>query len=203
MPTTLGRSIFASATRQRITPSRPVLMLSACAERTCCVARRCRETSRAVCACVRSHFVFEVGKTEIVAVHRGLHQSSMARHEAMRRTHMLTQETTGWSELVAISATMTALNHDLDRWQDDDDESGDDDGRPLAFFAGTWPRTNVIDAGSSVIVTAEVPGLTRDDVQLGLNANVLTLSGERVSVAPQRYAVQHQERTHSKFSRSV
>ena len=120
----------------------------------------------------------------------------------MRRTHMLTQETTGWSELVAKSATMTALNHELDRWQDDVDESGDDQGRPLAFFAGTWPRTNVIDAGADVIVTAEVPGLTRDDVQLSLNANVLTLSGERVSV-PQRYAVQHQERTHAKFSRSV
>lgn len=121
----------------------------------------------------------------------------------MRRTHMLMQETTGWSELVAISATMTALNHEQDRWQDDDDESADDEGRPLAFFAGTWPRTNVIDSGASVIVTAEVPGLTRDDVQLSLNANVLTLSGERAPMPSERYAVQHQERTHAKFSRSV
>lgn len=138
----------------------------------------------------------------IVVGRGGLHEQHSQQHEAARSTHMLIQETTGWSEVGAISATMTSLNDDLEGFRehvaDDDDE-----GRPLSFFAGTWPRINVIEATKSVIITAEVPGLTRDDVTLALKANLLTVSGERVFQAPQRYMIHLQERTQAKFSRSV
>ena len=114
---------------------------------------------------------------------------------------MRTQRTTSWCELGALSATMNPSNHDLDRGGDN--VSSNDEGRPLSFFAGTWPRVNVVDAGASVIVTAEVPGLTSDDVNLALHGNVLTVSGERVLKTPKRYSVHRQERTRAKFSRSV
>jgi HSP20 family molecular chaperone IbpA len=122
-------------------------------------------------------------------------------HEAVEGAHMLTQGTTRWSEVGATSATMNAVSRDSDRWRDN--TADDDQDRPLSFFAGTWPRTNVVDAGASVIVTAEVPGLTRDDVTLALSGNVLIVSGERALKVPQSYAVHRQERTQAKFSRTV
>ena len=66
----------------------------------------------------------------------------------------------------------------------------------------TWPRTNVFDTGNAVVLRAEVPGLTDKDIKLSFHEDVLTLSGERKSDAPQGYQVHRQERGPMKFSRS-
>lgn len=45
--------------------------------------------------------------------------------------------------------------------------------------AGGWPSVEVEDTGKDLRVTAELPGMTSDDVELTLRDNVLSLRGER------------------------
>lgn len=76
-------------------------------------------------------------------------------------------------------------------------------GGAWSLSAGGWPRLNVLDTGSQVVVEAEVPGLSQQDLQLTINQNLLTLTGERRLDVPEGYAVHRQERVPLRFSRSV
>ncbi len=64
------------------------------------------------------------------------------------------------------------------------------------------PRIHPFDTGAALVVKAELPGLTEKDVQISLNQDVLTLSGERKSDAPEGYLVHRKERSAVRFSRS-
>jgi len=75
-------------------------------------------------------------------------------------------------------------------------------GGTLPFYADTWPRANLIDAGSTLMLTAEVPGLSEKDIKLTLNQEVLTISGERKVVPPDGYSAHRQERGSVSFARS-
>jgi HSP20 family protein len=76
------------------------------------------------------------------------------------------------------------------------------DGKALSFYSGSWPRTNVVDNGSSIVITAEVPGLSEKDIKLTLTQNVLQISGERKLEVPKGYTIHRQERPELSFSRS-
>jgi HSP20 family protein len=73
-----------------------------------------------------------------------------------------------------------------------------------SLFGGeeVWPRINVYDKGSELLVDAEVPGLSDKDVQVTIHQDVLTIEGERRVTAPQGYGVQRQERGSFRFTRS-
>jgi HSP20 family protein len=75
-------------------------------------------------------------------------------------------------------------------------------GKPLSAFGGSWPRANLIDAGPTLVLAVEVPGLSEKDIKLSLNQDVLTLAGERRSVAPEGYLAHREERPSLRFSRS-
>ena len=77
------------------------------------------------------------------------------------------------------------------------------DGSSASFFAGSWPRLNLIDEGSRFVLYAEVPGMTRDDIKLTLTEDTLTMRGERGVAAPEGYVAQRQERIPVSFTRSV
>jgi len=114
---------------------------------------------------------------------------------------MLTRWNTGWSELDEMFSTMNQLRTYMDRvFENDAGRSSAGGAFPL--YAGTWPRTNLIDSGSKLIVTAEVPGLTDKDINLTLNQDVLTIGGERKVQAPQGYTIHRQERAAVHFARS-
>jgi HSP20 family protein len=66
----------------------------------------------------------------------------------------------------------------------------------------TWPATNLYDGGDTLVLTAEVPGLTEKDIEVQLNRDTLTLTGERRTEAPQGYSVHRRERLPLRFSRS-
>ena len=68
---------------------------------------------------------------------------------------------------------------------------------------GGWPTLSMYDEGSKLVLAAEVPGLSEQDIQLSLNQNVLSISGERNVDAPKDYAVHRQERQAIKFARSL
>ena len=65
-----------------------------------------------------------------------------------------------------------------------------------------WPRLSLADAGESLVLKAELPGLTEKDLQLSIQKDVLTMSGERKPDAPEGYLVHRQERAPLKFARS-
>ena len=67
---------------------------------------------------------------------------------------------------------------------------------------GRWPRLSLSDAGQSLLLKAEVPGLTEKDIQLSIHQDVLTMSGERKQDVPEGYVVHRQERAPLKFARS-
>ena len=65
-----------------------------------------------------------------------------------------------------------------------------------------WPRTNLYDNGESLQIRAEVPGLNEKDLDLRIQANVISISGQRKSKAPDGYSTHRMERSPMKFSRS-
>lgn len=115
---------------------------------------------------------------------------------------MLTRWNTGWNEFDEMFSAMNQLRTYMDRVFEDAFGDRSWDGRALPFSAGTWPRANLIDAGSNLIVTAEVPGLTDKDIKLTLNQDVLSISGQREVSAPEGYSAHRQERPAVNFSRS-
>lgn len=66
----------------------------------------------------------------------------------------------------------------------------------------TWPRANLYDAGATLRLEMELPGVADTDVQLTLNQEVLTLKGKRKADPPEGYSVHRRERGALEFSRS-
>ena len=115
---------------------------------------------------------------------------------------MLTRWNTSWSELDEMFSTMNQLRAYMDRMFEDAQGGRYAPLPGVTLYAGTWPRTNLVDTGSSLVLTAEVPGLTEKDIQLTLNQEVLSISGERKVQPPEGYSIHRQERAAVHFSRS-
>ena len=70
--------------------------------------------------------------------------------------------------------------------------------------ARDFPPINIWLGDNSVVVTAELPGVTRDDVALNLQDDVLTLEGKRQPEQQQdNLNWQRRERSYGSFSRVV
>jgi HSP20 family protein len=73
-----------------------------------------------------------------------------------------------------------------------------------ATAARDFPPINIWLGENSVVVTAELPGVTRDDVNLSLQEDVLTLAGKREpNSQEQNVSWQRRERAYGTFSRTV
>jgi HSP20 family protein len=67
-----------------------------------------------------------------------------------------------------------------------------------------FPPINIWLGENSVVVTAELPGVTGDDINLSLQEDVLTLAGKREPKAlEQNVSWQRRERAYGSFSRAV
>ncbi len=107
-----------------------------------------------------------------------------------------------FDDLDRTFATMDHLRRRMDRLFDDF-EPGRARGRGVErLWSGGFPRLSFADAGASLVLEADLPGLGEKDVQLSLHQDVLTISGERRADAPQGWFVHRQERAPVKFSRS-
>lgn len=101
-----------------------------------------------------------------------------------------------WSDFDRTFAWMDELRRRMDRtFLDFDQELGLD-------RTASWPKTNLYDTGTELVVRAEVPGLTEKDIQVSLDQGVLTLRGERKVDTPEGYATHRQERGAFQFTRS-
>jgi HSP20 family protein len=71
--------------------------------------------------------------------------------------------------------------------------------RPRGF-----PVVNIFTSGDAAVVMAELPGVDPGDMDLSVNGDALTISGERKSGEPAEGETFHRrERRHGKFSRTV
>jgi HSP20 family protein len=69
---------------------------------------------------------------------------------------------------------------------------------------GLWPSVDVVDAGQAITVTAELPGLALDDIDLELRDNALTISGEKKKeYKDENGGRSYIERTYGRFERTI
>jgi len=92
-----------------------------------------------------------------------------------------------------LRSRMNRVFGDLDR------SYGNDYGWVVAEGA---PRTNLYDAGNHFEIKAEVPGLTKEDLNLRIQGNYLEISGIRKADAPEGYKAHRVERAAGSFIRS-
>jgi HSP20 family protein len=96
-----------------------------------------------------------------------------------------------WNQLHQFQDEMNRL---FDRWNHGSPYSG-----PAAF-----PPLNVWEEGDQVCVTAELPGLNLNDLEIYVTGgNQLTLKGERKPCAPEKGVWHRQERAFGAFNRSL
>jgi HSP20 family protein len=101
-------------------------------------------------------------------------------------------------------ALMDELRRRMDRvWEDVDPSWQGAPASPRSLSASVFPRVNLFDTGSNLVLKADVPGLSEKDVQVTLNEGGISISGERKVVPPEGYTAHRQERGHVKFSRSL
>lgn len=86
----------------------------------------------------------------------------------------------------------------LNRLFSDFDDSYAGFGKNMA----TPPYTNMFDNGDQFILLAEVPGMTREELQVKIQGNYLELSGSRKTEIPEGYKAHRIERHNSTFTRS-
>ena len=69
---------------------------------------------------------------------------------------------------------------------------------------GTWsPAVDIVESADAYTLTADLPGLTKDNINLTVEEGVLTLTGERKNEHSESKEFGHcYERAHGKFSRS-
>lgn len=65
-----------------------------------------------------------------------------------------------------------------------------------------WPRTNLYDQGGQLLLTAELPGVAKEELKVRVQGNYLEIGGVRPAEVPEGYTVQRQERGAVSFTRS-
>ena len=78
----------------------------------------------------------------------------------------------------------------------------DSQAAPSFRHSPSVPPTNIFDDGADFIVTAELPGLTADDVEVSVTADTLTLRGKRHVTPPEGFEARRRERRAYDFARS-
>lgn len=67
----------------------------------------------------------------------------------------------------------------------------------------TMPSLAVWDEGGAIVIEAELPGLTQDDIELTLHQDILTLTAERAPQTPDGFREHRRERPTLQLTRSI
>lgn len=68
---------------------------------------------------------------------------------------------------------------------------------------GSYPSINLFQDGDNTILMAEVPGMKKEEIQVQIKDNLITLSGERKTEFPEKASVHRMERRGIKFNRTM
>ena len=74
---------------------------------------------------------------------------------------------------------------------------------PRWSVINNYPRTNLYDKCDRFELVAEVPGLSKDDLDVKIQGNYLEISGKREVKAPEGYRTHRSERGSASFTRSL
>ncbi len=97
----------------------------------------------------------------------------------------------------------THIWREMDRFQRDLNRLFDDYS-PSTHSAPSFPAANIWADAESVLITAEMPGMRGEDIDLNILEDNLTISGERPTEnLPEGATYHRQERGFGKFARSV
>lgn len=66
-----------------------------------------------------------------------------------------------------------------------------------------YPPVEVVDKGDSIVVTAELPGVNKDEVDLTVLGDTLTIAGEKKLPAEEGVTYIRHERPHGRFRRLI
>ena len=102
-------------------------------------------------------------------------------------------------------ALLDEFRRRMDRVWEDMDQSwpANSPARGRAPTSSAWPRVNLYDEGSNLVLKADVPGLSEKDVHVTLNESGVSISGQRKVAPPEGYSAHRQERSSFSFSRSL
>jgi HSP20 family protein len=92
------------------------------------------------------------------------------------------------------------LRAHMDRWMRTLDGRGAHGETPVSYREG-WPRMVLQDAGPALVLRAEVPGLGSDELNVSIERQTLTISGERKVAPREGYEALRRERGTVSFSR--
>ena len=73
--------------------------------------------------------------------------------------------------------------------------------RRPALAADWTPAVDIVELADRYLLTADLPGVSPDDIEIQLKDHVLTLEGARSGVAPEGGRRQHAERRTGRFQR--
>jgi len=76
-------------------------------------------------------------------------------------------------------------------------------GSPAASRAGVFPPVNLYESGDSYVLTAELPGLRTEDIDVSVERDRVTLRGERRIEYPKDASLHRVERGAGAFRRTV
>ncbi len=68
---------------------------------------------------------------------------------------------------------------------------------------GVFPPVNLYEVADAYVLTAELPGLTADDISVSLERNAVTLGGERKVERPADASLHRAERQGGSFRRTI
>lgn len=72
------------------------------------------------------------------------------------------------------------------------------------FDKNSYPKVNVVDEADKIVVEAEIPGLSKEEVSVTISHNCLVIKGEKKKdVTERRGTYLRKELRHSSFSRCV
>lgn len=95
----------------------------------------------------------------------------------------------------------------IDPWQTLERVRGDLDRIMSSSDAGTlssFPLVNIYDSKDDIVITAELPGLSKDNVSITFNDGILTLSGKREPcVLSDKYVSVREERSVGVFEKTL
>ncbi len=76
---------------------------------------------------------------------------------------------------------------------------------PVVRGEGVWtPVVDIEETDDDIIVTAEIPGLNKDEIKITSTGNTLTISGERKREKEEKGKTYHRiERSYGKFVRTI
>jgi HSP20 family protein len=70
--------------------------------------------------------------------------------------------------------------------------------------AKSYPAINIWSDENSALITAEIPGIRKEELEVNVTGDTLTISGERnMDELPDNVRYHRQERTFGKFNRSI